>query len=131
MGGMTMVEVVVTVRVPDGTDVAAVTETVASWSAPLDAGVGWRVLAVEGIEPCGGDELGAVEEATRMTEPLGHLCAWCDTELTCTSLCESCRELMQRHADAAHHADREMAETAWGELEERSAAPRRPRRNRG
>ncbi len=47
---MTVVEVVVTVRVPEGTDVAAVTETVASWSAPLDAGVGWRVVSVEGIE---------------------------------------------------------------------------------
>jgi hypothetical protein len=47
---MTLVEVLVTVRVPEGTDVAAVTETVASWSAPLDAGVGWRVLSVEGIE---------------------------------------------------------------------------------
>jgi hypothetical protein len=128
---MTMVEVVVSVRVPEGTDVAAVTETVASWSAPLDAGVGWRVLAVDGIEPWAGDELGAVEEATGMTEPLEGLCAWCDTEPTRTSLCESCAELMQRHADAAHHADREMAETAWRELEERSAAPRRPRRDRG
>ena len=49
--GMTTVEVVITVRVPDGTDVAEVTETVASWSAPLDAAVGWRVVAVEGIEP--------------------------------------------------------------------------------
>jgi hypothetical protein len=129
--GMRVVEVVVTVRVPVGTDVAAVTETVASWSAPLDAGVGWRVLAVEGVEPCGGDELGAVEEATGMTEPLEELCAWCETELTRTSLCGSCRELMQRHADAAHHADGEMVETAWHELEERSAAPRRTRRDRG
>jgi hypothetical protein len=127
---MTMVEVVVTVHVPEGTDVAAVTETVASWSAPLDAGVGWRVLAVEGIEPCGGDQLGAVEEATRMTEPLGQLCAWCGTEPTRTSLCESCRELMQGHTDAAGCGDREAAETAWRELEERSAAPRRVRRDR-
>ncbi len=53
---MTRVEVVVTVRVPEGTDVAAVAETVASWSAPLDAGVGWRVVAVEGIEPLGEEE---------------------------------------------------------------------------
>ena len=128
---MTMVEVVVTVRVPEGTDVAEVTETVASWSAPLDAGVGWRVLAVEGIEPCSLAELGEVEEATGMTEPLGHLCAWCDTEPTSTSLCESCAELMQRQTDAAGCGDREGAETAWGELEERSAAPRRVRRDRG
>jgi hypothetical protein len=51
--GMTVmrtVEVVVTVRVPEDTDVAAVAGTVAGWSAPLDAGVGWRVLSVEGIE---------------------------------------------------------------------------------
>jgi hypothetical protein len=128
---MTMVEVVVTVRVPEGTDVAAVTETVASWSAPLDAGVGWRVLAVEGIEPCSVAEPGEVEEATGMTEPLGDLCAWCETEPTCTSLCESCRELMQGHTDAAGCGDREAADTAWGELEERSAAPRRARRKRG
>jgi hypothetical protein len=47
---MRTVEVVVTVRVPEDTDVVAVAETVASWSAPLDAGVGWRVLSVEGIE---------------------------------------------------------------------------------
>jgi hypothetical protein len=47
---MRTVEVVVTVRVPEDTDVAAVTETVASWSAPLDAGVGWRVVSIEGIE---------------------------------------------------------------------------------
>jgi hypothetical protein len=47
---MTLVEVLVTVRVPEGTDVAAVTETVAIWSAPLDAGVGWRVVSVERIE---------------------------------------------------------------------------------
>jgi hypothetical protein len=51
---VTTVEVVVTVRVPDGTDVAEVTETVASWSAPLDASVGWRVVTVEGIESCDG-----------------------------------------------------------------------------
>ena len=128
---MTVVEVLVTVRVPEGTDMAAVTETVASWSAPLDAGVGWRVLAVEGIEPCGGDELCAVEEATQMTEWPEQFCAWCETELTRTSLCESCRELMQRHEDAAHHADRDVAETAWRELEERSGAARRPRRDHG
>ena len=48
---MTIVEVVIAVRVPDGTRIDEVAETVASWSAPLDAGVGWRVLAVEGIEP--------------------------------------------------------------------------------
>jgi hypothetical protein len=131
MGAMTMVEVVVTVRVPEGTDVAAVTETVASWSAPLDAGVGWRVLAVEGIEPCGGDERGAVEEATVMTEWPEHLCAWCDTELTRTSLCESCRELMQRDIDATERGDREAAETASRELEERSGAARRTRRDHG
>lgn len=131
MTAMRVVEVVVTVHVPDGTDVAAVTETVASWSAPLDAGVGWRVLAVEGIEPCGGDELGAVEEATRMTERPEELCAWCETEPTCTSLCESCGELMQRQTDAAGRGDQEAAETAWRELEERSAAPRRVRRDRG
>jgi hypothetical protein len=52
MTAMRTVEVVVTVRVPADTDVAAVAETVASWSAPLDAGVGWRVVAVEGIERC-------------------------------------------------------------------------------
>jgi hypothetical protein len=47
---MRTVEVVVTVRVPEALDVAEVTETVARWSAPLDAGVGWRVVTVEGIE---------------------------------------------------------------------------------
>jgi hypothetical protein len=47
---MRTVEVVVTVRVPEDTDVVAVAERVARWSAPLDAGVGWRVVSVEGIE---------------------------------------------------------------------------------
>jgi len=132
MGAMRVVEVVVTVRVPVDADVASVTETVASWSAPLDAGVGWRVLAVEGIEPCGGDELGEVEEAMRMmTEWPEQFCAWCETELTRTSLCECCRELMQRQTDATERGDREAVETAWRELEKRSAAPRRPRRDRG
>jgi hypothetical protein len=51
---MRTVEVVVTVRVPEETDVAAVAETVADWSAPLDAGVGWRVVSVEGVEEEGG-----------------------------------------------------------------------------
>ena len=51
---MRTVEVVVTVRVPEDTDLVAVAETVASWSAPLDAGVGWRVLSVERIEEGGG-----------------------------------------------------------------------------
>jgi hypothetical protein len=61
---MTMVEVVVTVRVPEGTNLAEVTKTVASWSAPLDAGVGWRVVSIEGIEP-GGDVGAAVTEVER------------------------------------------------------------------
>jgi hypothetical protein len=52
--GVRAVEVVVTVRVPEDIDVATVAERVASWSAPLDAGVGWRVVTVEGIEPSDG-----------------------------------------------------------------------------
>jgi len=48
---VTIVEVVITVRVPEGTRVDDVADRVATWSAPLDAGVGWRVLAVEGVEP--------------------------------------------------------------------------------
>ena len=48
---VTTVEVVITVQVPEGTRVDEVAETVASWSAPLDAGVGWRVLTIEGVEP--------------------------------------------------------------------------------
>jgi hypothetical protein len=130
MGGMRAVEVVVTVRVPANIDVAAVTETVASWSAPLDAGVGWRVVAIEGIEPGGGGELGELEEATGMTEWPERVCAWCDTEVTRTSLCESCRELMQRYEDAANRADREAMETLWREIQETSAAPRRAGRDR-
>ena len=134
MGAVRVVEVVVTVRVPEGADVASVTETVASWSAPLDAGVGWRVLGVEGIEPCGGPELGEVEEATGMTEPLGDLCSWCEREMTSTSLCERCFELMKRHADAAGCGDQEAADTAWHGLQEWSGGARcrvRPRRDRG
>ena len=46
---MRAVEVVVTVRVPEDADVAAVAEKVASWSAAPDAGVGWRVVSVEGV----------------------------------------------------------------------------------
>ena len=68
MTAVRTVEIVVTVRVPAETDVAAVTERVASWSAPLDAGVGWRVVAVEGVEPCDpgvGDGDGQWEEEAR------------------------------------------------------------------
>jgi hypothetical protein len=131
MGAMRVVEVVVTVRVPVGTDVAAVTETVASWSAPLDAGVGWRVLAVEGVEPCGGVEPGEVEEARGMSDWPEGPCAWCETELTRTTVCETCLNLLRRYDDAAGRADRDVAETAWRELEERSAAPRRAWGDRG
>ncbi len=117
---MTMVEVVVTVRVPEGTDVAAVTDTVASWSAPLDAGVGWRVVAVEAIEP---SRDGEVEEETGMTEPL-ELCSWCERELTATGLCERCVELMLRETDAAGRGDQEAASMAWSELQEWSGGAR-------
>ncbi len=120
---MTMVEVVVTVRVPEGTDVAAVTETVASWSAPLDAGVGWRVVAVETIEPSRDVELGEVEEETGMTEPL-EPCSWCERELTATGLCERCVELMQREIEAAGRGDQEAAYMAWSELQEWSGGAR-------
>lgn len=61
-----------------------------------------------------------------MTEPL-ELCSWCEREMTGTSLCERCFELLKRHADAAGCGDQEAADTAWHEARCRL----RPRRDQG
>lgn len=126
MGAMRVVEVVVTVRVPEGTDVAAVTETVASWSAPLDAGVGWRVVTVEAIEPCGRrggrGEVAATAEAATMTS--AWTCVWCSEDVPeGRDVCDACLGMFERQMEE----ERQGVQRSEDELRAELMA----RRNRG
>jgi hypothetical protein len=126
MGAMRMVEVVVTMRVPEGTDVAAVTETVASWSAPLDAGVGWRVMTVEAIEPCDRRERrgeGAVTaEAVQMTS--AWTCIWCSDDVPeFRDMRDACLEVMEGQMEEERQGVERSEDELWAEL--------MARRNRG
>jgi hypothetical protein len=126
MGAMTMVEVVVTVRVPEGTDVAAVTETVASWSAPLDAGVGWRVVTVEAVEPCdlaeGRGEAAATTERVSMTS--AWTCIWCRADVPeGRDVCDACIEVVENQWEEERRGVQRSEDELWAEL--------MARRNRG
>jgi hypothetical protein len=126
MGAMRIVEVVVTMRVPENTDVAAVTETVASWSAPLDAGVGWRVVTVEAIEPCdrrgGQGEVEATAETVPMTS--AWTCLWCsDGVPEGRDVCDACLEVMKGQREEERQGVERSEDELWAEL--------MARRNRG
>jgi hypothetical protein len=126
MGAMRIVEVVVTVRVPADTDVVAVAETVASWSAPLDAGVGWRVMTVEAIEPCDRRERrgeGAVTaEAVQMTS--AWTCIWCSDDVPeFRDVCDACIELVENQWEEERQGVQRSEDELWAEL--------MARRNRG
>jgi hypothetical protein len=121
-----IVEVVVTVGVPMGTDVAAVTETVASWSAPLDAAVGWRVVTVEAIEPCdlgeGRGEGAATTERVSMTS--AWTCIWCSDDVPeFRDVCDACIELVENQWEEARRGVQRSEEELRAEL--------MARRNRG